>query len=179
MQGCCPLRDSPSSPRKIAAGILGTKSFQEMVLRYRGRAGSHPRVRVQSARPAMAFMKAASRLRSVGKSPLAPAYDGRFARFHFHQKWATGALRASFQGTFWSNQSGFTQHSPRRPTSAYEVRFADCEAHVDAAHRKGPLPIIPTPVRSNYFDRISRRARSEIGAECLYHATSGHRTLLR
>jgi hypothetical protein len=31
MQGCCPRRDSPSSPRKFAAGILGTKSFQEMV----------------------------------------------------------------------------------------------------------------------------------------------------
>jgi hypothetical protein len=31
MQGCCPHRDSPSSPRKLAAGILGTKSFQEMV----------------------------------------------------------------------------------------------------------------------------------------------------
>ena len=26
MQGCCPHRNSPSSPRKIAAGILGTKS---------------------------------------------------------------------------------------------------------------------------------------------------------
>src|ERR1700737_2876135 len=37
MQGCCPHRDSPSSPRKIAAGILGTKSFQEMVLRFRNR----------------------------------------------------------------------------------------------------------------------------------------------
>lgn len=28
------------------------------------------------------------------------ACDERFARFHFHQKWATGALRAAFQGTF-------------------------------------------------------------------------------
>jgi hypothetical protein len=31
--------------------------------------------------------------------------------------------------------------------------------------------------RSNYFDRILRRARSEIGAECRYHAMSGHRIL--
>jgi hypothetical protein len=33
--------------------------------------------------------------------------------------------------------------------------------------------------RSNYFDRILRRARSEIGAECRYHAMSGHRILPR
>jgi hypothetical protein len=31
MQGCCPHRESSLLPRKIAAGILGTKSFQEML----------------------------------------------------------------------------------------------------------------------------------------------------
>src|ERR1700692_1497778 len=30
MQRCCPHRESSLLPRKIAAGILGTKSFQEM-----------------------------------------------------------------------------------------------------------------------------------------------------
>ena len=42
MQGCCPRRDSPSSPREIAAGILGTKSFPEMVLRFRTRNTGRP-----------------------------------------------------------------------------------------------------------------------------------------
>ena len=35
MQGCCPHRGSPSSPRKIAAEILGAKSFQKMPARPR------------------------------------------------------------------------------------------------------------------------------------------------
>ncbi len=34
MQGCCPHRESPSSPRKIAAGVFVTKSIQGMVLRF-------------------------------------------------------------------------------------------------------------------------------------------------
>src|SRR6266446_7860656 len=42
MQGCCPHRDSPSSPSKIAAGILGAKSFQEMVLRFQNRNTGRP-----------------------------------------------------------------------------------------------------------------------------------------
>jgi hypothetical protein len=36
MQGCYPHRESPSSPRELAAGILGAKSFQERVLRSLG-----------------------------------------------------------------------------------------------------------------------------------------------
>ena len=37
MQGCCPHQESPSLPRKIAAGVFDTNSFQEMVLRFRNR----------------------------------------------------------------------------------------------------------------------------------------------
>src|ERR1700675_1315476 len=42
MQRCCPHRESPSSPRNFAAGVLGTKSFQEIVLRFRNRTTGRP-----------------------------------------------------------------------------------------------------------------------------------------
>ncbi len=69
----------------------------------------------------MALMKAASRLRSVGKSPLALAYDERFARFHFHQKLVTGALRAAFQGTLVKSIRNYSALAS--PSNLRHVRF--------------------------------------------------------
>src|SRR6202051_1966350 len=42
MQGCCPHRESPSSPRKLAAGILGTKFIPRNGLRFRDQNTGRP-----------------------------------------------------------------------------------------------------------------------------------------
>jgi hypothetical protein len=108
-----------------------------------------------------------------------PAYDERFARFHFHQKLVTGALRAAFQGTLVKSIRNYSALAS--PSNLRHVRFVLQIVKLTWMRpiAKGPLPTIPTPVRSNHFDCISRRARSEIGAECLYHVMSGHRILPR
>ena len=75
----------------------------------------------------------------------------------------------------WSKQSYSTQHWSRCPTADIWGWFADCEAHADAAPRIAKGRSFLTPARSDHFDRISRRARSEIGGKCRYPAMSGHR----